>query len=335
MLVVMVGGLFFIFQDRHPVPETEREPRDSNQVLSQIEQEINSALKSGGINPDRYDEIDHELLQLEEKNIEPERIAALRALMAKIEVGGRTPQQPKSKSEESPSYQTPVQSNPTPAQLPESPPPQPQSEPEPQPEAQASCQSNPNPVFTNHITDTSKINYIAPPPTLGGGPSLKTHSYIGTDHARVPVYAPVDMTLAAGSYYVYGPYGLDFRVSCEVKVRFGHITEPIEEIKSVFPDTPAQDSKDQKIDHEIFFKAGDLIAYTTGTSAAGNWDFGVYNSTVRNRYADDPDWNNSAIYTSAVCSFGYFIPGLKSVYVTKFNPDILGGNPPHGESFCQ
>ena len=122
------------------------------------------------------------------------------------------------------------------------------------------------------------------------------------------------MTLITGAHTVDGPYGFIFRVSCEVQLRFGHITEPIQEIKDVFPSTPAQDSRDQKIDHEIFFKAGEVIAYTTGTEMAGNWDFGVYNSVTSNRYASDPQWNISATYTTAVCPFDYFHANLKSVY---------------------
>ena len=135
--------------------------------------------------------------------------------------------------------------------------------------AQSNCQSNSSPVFTNHITDMSKVNYIGPPPTMGAGPNLKTHSYIGTDHARVPVYAPATMTLESGSYYVGGPYMIEFLVSCEVRVRFGHITEPVEAIRKLLPSEPKQDSRSQEL-APITFAAGDLVGYTTGTDLAGN-----------------------------------------------------------------
>lgn len=199
--------------------------------------------------------------------------------------------------------------------------------------APASCSSNPNPVFTNHITDINAIQYIGPPPTMGAGPSLKTHSYIGTEHARVPIYAPAAMTLANGSHYVGGPYTMEFQVSCEVRVRFGHVTEPIEAIKKLLPSEPQPDSRTQELS-PVKFIAGELVGYTTGTDMAGNWDFGVYNSATRNRYVDDPTWNNSSVYTTAVCPFNYFAPNLKSFYFSKFNPSALGGNPPHGEPFC-
>lgn len=179
----------------------------------------------------------------------------------------------------------------------------------------------------------SKVSYVAPPPTMGSGPSLKTHSYVGTDHARVPIYAPAAMTTKDGSHYVGGPYMFDFRVSCEVTVRFGHMTDPVDALKRLLPSEPALDSRTQELT-PISFRAGELIGYTTGTDAAGNWDFGVYNSAVSNRYANDPNWNNSAVYTTAVCPFDYFTANLKSEYTAKFNSTILGGNPPHGESFC-
>lgn len=196
------------------------------------------------------------------------------------------------------------------------------------------CTSDPSPVFTNHITDMSKVSYVVPPPTIGSGPSLKSHSYIGTHGAKVPVYAPVAMTLKSGSHYVGGPYMFDFMASCEVTVRFGHITDPMDSIKRLLPAKPNSDSRTQELP-PVGFAAGDIIGYTTGTDAAGNWDFGVYNSSTSNRYASDPKWNNSAIYTTAICPFDYFTPGLKKDYAAKFNSNALGGNPPHGESFCK
>lgn len=196
------------------------------------------------------------------------------------------------------------------------------------------CISNPSPVFTHHITDITKVRYVGPPPTMGSGPSLKTHSYIGTDHANVPVYAPAAMTLEDGSHYVGGPYMFDFKVSCEVTVRFGHMTNPVDAIKKLLPSEPASDSRTQAL-APVSFAAGELVGYTTGTDLAGNWDFGVYNSSVSNRYANDPDWNDSTVYTTAVCPFDYFTPDLKSAYTSKFNSAALGGNPPHGDSFCK
>src|SRR3989344_9590908 len=196
-----------------------------------------------------------------------------------------------------------------------------------------SCITNTSPIFIAHITDMSKGSYVVAPPTMGSGPSLKPHGYIGTNGARVPVYAPVAMTVKAGSHYVGGPYMFEFQISCEVTLRFGHITDPVDALKKLLPAEPKEDSRTQELSG-VSFVAGELIGYTIGTSMAGNWDFGVYNAMVRNRYADDPDWNNSSVYTTAVCPFDYFTSDLKAAYTVKFNSTILGGNPPDGESFC-
>lgn len=199
------------------------------------------------------------------------------------------------------------------------------------------CSDNSQPIFIHDITDVSKINYIAPPPTMGAGPSLKTHAYIGTDHIRVPIYAPADIRLATGSYYENGPYTLVFQVSCQVSIRFNHITEPSAAIKAAFPALPAgpNESRYQDLSAHPSFKAGDLIGYTTGTSESGNWDFGVYNSTVKNKYYNDPTWGDTVVNTTAICPFDYFPANLRAGYVSKFNSTILGDNPPDGESFCK
>lgn len=202
------------------------------------------------------------------------------------------------------------------------------------PESKQNCASDVSPTFTRDITDMSKVRYIVPPPTMGSGPSLKPHSYMGTDGQNVPIYVPAAVTLESGSHYIGGPYMIEFQASCEVTIRFGHITNPVEAIKNLLPKEPQPGSQTQELS-PIDFAAGELIGYTTGTSQAGNWDFGVYNSTVSNRYADDPDWDNSSVYTTAVCPFDYFVPSLKSIYQAKYDSYALGGNPPHGESFCQ
>lgn len=197
----------------------------------------------------------------------------------------------------------------------------------------SSCTSE-RPVFTHHITDITKIDNIVIPPNFSQG-DLKTHNYIETDHVRVPVYAPADMVLTTGSYYVVGPYRFDFQVSCDVTIRFAHVTEPIQELREVLPETPANDSRDQQVERQIRFKAGDLIGYTTGTSVAGNWDFGVYDATTKNKYATDGRYSFSQTYTTAVCPYDYFTPELRAAYAAKFNVRPNGGMQPDGLSFCQ
>ena len=397
-LLMVIGGSVALIASQSAKQRSDEKTGaalDPTSVLAELEHELSLAVKSGGISPDEHERITTELDRLTEAGASAERIAKMRELLARLDVGGsrassvvRSTHQSQSPTStlkppppapasplHSPSSPTPIAPSFDFFSLPlydrtvcpdssegnevfvragvryrlddevrrwaeefcgpnakksliPPPPPQPSGPPQP------ACESNPTPVFTDHITDMSKVNYIGPPPTMGAGPNLKTHSYIGTDHARVPVYAPADMTLESGSHYVGGPYMVEFRASCEVKVRFGHMTEPVEKIKNLLPSEAKPDSRTQEL-APIHFAAGELVGYTTGTDVAGNWDFGVYNSTVRNRYVDDPAWNWSAINTTAVCPFDYFPPEMRAAYVAKFNSAALGGNPPHGEPFCR
>ncbi|MBI4023005.1 hypothetical protein HY375_02485 [Candidatus Berkelbacteria bacterium] len=196
------------------------------------------------------------------------------------------------------------------------------------------CQSNASPTFTHHITDLTKVSQVIPPPTKAGT-DLKPHGYVDTQLTSVPVYAPIVATLDSGAYYQEGnpggEYLLIFRVSCEVTFRFDHITGPIQSIKDAFP-IKQSDTRTTAPTTSLSFAAGEQIATTTGT-IYGIWDFGVYNTTVSNRYASDPAWNWSDNATTAVCPWGYYSSTMYAQYKALFGS--LSGNPPHGESFCR
>ena len=234
---------------------------------------------------------------------------------------------------ETASVSTPVSNTPTSTQS--SPP---ASTPTPTDDSSSSCQSNTNPSFTAHVTDLSKVTSIAIPPRIIGG-DLKAHSYINSEHQRVPVYAPAAMKMIGGVHLSHGDdpsdYGMDWQISCEVKIRIGHITEPVQAIKDLLG-APVADSRNGKFFNPptLSVAAGELIGYTTGTAAAGNWDFGVYNSSTSNRYASDPDWNWSTIYTTAVCPYNYYSSGFKSSYTSKYIQDF-GVSTLDGPFFCQ
>jgi hypothetical protein len=146
------------------------------------------------------------------------------------------------------------------------------------------CTSNPDPVFTHEFTDTTKIVEISPSGFWITPEIFKGHSFIWTEGNNVPLYAPVDMTLRSGVFNIennQSQYILYFEVSCEVTIRFGHVHEPINAIKEVFPDVPREDTRGYAVER-IDFKAGDLIAHTRGNDPSGNWDFGVYNTDKPN-----------------------------------------------------
>ncbi|MEK7540160.1 MAG: fibronectin type III domain-containing protein [Patescibacteria group bacterium] len=145
------------------------------------------------------------------------------------------------------------------------------------------CTSNQSPEFSADITDLSLVNDIVPPPSFSG--VLKTHSFINTELTRVPVYAPMAADLLSGAYYLEGnpggEYILRFQATCEIQFMFDHMTDPKDEIRSVFADEPKDNTTDEYPTSAVSVAAGELIGYTTGTQY-GIWDFGVYNSEAQN-----------------------------------------------------
>jgi len=161
------------------------------------------------------------------------------------------------------------------------------------------------------------IDYIVPPGSPSGS-KIASHTYLKTaGGAKIPIYAPADSVLIDGSFGE--DYGLTFHVSCEVFYILGHITEPIDAIKN------AVDAWDGENPILMEFKAGDLLAYTSGTVAINVFDFGLYNINHSNEVV------NSARYTAggwskdynADCPYDYFADGIKSGYYNKFA--TLGG----------
>lgn len=197
------------------------------------------------------------------------------------------------------------------------------------------CESNTEPVFTHHITDITAVNDVQMPPRFVGE-FLKTHSYIGTGDIRVPIYAPTDMILSSGTLYADPGhpenYMLDFNVSCEIRVRYDHVTEPVESIVNQFPLEAQPTSQTIPVKERISFAAGEVIGYTT-RSQHGNWDFGVYDNTHTNVFASDPEFDHSETYTTAVCPFDFFTPELQQAYYDK-RIERGGDDQRVLESFC-
>lgn len=195
------------------------------------------------------------------------------------------------------------------------------------------CTSNKSPTFTNHITNMTKVTKVSPPPMLLGS-GLKTHSYLSVT-GKVPVYAPAAATLESGAYYLEGnpggEYILTFDVSCEVRFRFDHVVSPVQKIRDALNQSPQSDTRSNKPTQTVSVAAGEQIGETTGTVNLV-WDFGVYNSATTNKYAGDPTYNSSDIYTTAVCPFDYFSAAMRTAYSSKFGP--INDQTPVTTEFC-
>lgn len=190
--------------------------------------------------------------------------------------------------------------------------------------------SNPSPVFTHYLVNPDSIKGIVPPGSISDN-TVAEKSYMfmknsGTANPDyVGIYAPVDMRLVAIAYRTsqgQNQYLLMFQVSQEVKIRLDHIDFPVEAIRNAGPSSPDpnNDTHTTPPSKTVEFKAGDLIAYSNGTTS-GVWDYGVSNSTYENNFVNMARYRNSKQdyeELHSVCPFKYFEPSVKSKYEALF-----------------
>lgn len=193
------------------------------------------------------------------------------------------------------------------------------------------CASNPAPIFSHDITDISRISQITPPGTIFDNGIVKSHSYLWIeDGKQVPLYAPIDMKLAAGSYYTQGSVShflLFFQVSCEVEIKFDHVLDPVQAIRAVLPTEPVlNDSRTKAPSEFVSFKAGDIIGYTPGNTQSHNWDFGVYNTTVYPNAITNGVEHLEDIDKRADCAYDYFDSSKAERYRDLFLVEIGGSS---------
>src|SRR3989338_3126752 len=94
ILLVAGVGIWFIAQRNDDKSQnydfnfSEGQSEDPYLVLAEIEKQMPLALQSGGIHPDTYKEINDKLDALEAVGVDKDRINAVRASLAQLEVGG-------------------------------------------------------------------------------------------------------------------------------------------------------------------------------------------------------------------------------------------------------
>ena len=181
--------------------------------------------------------------------------------------------------------------------------------------------SNPSPVFTHHLTDLDKIRGIVPLGSISGG-TIAEKSYLmnktgpNGEPLEIPVYAPVDMHLTELAYragQADGEYLLLFQVSREVRIRLDHITDPVDAIRDVGPDSPGNSTITSPPSDDVHLEAGDLVGHTTITTPSGSWDFGLTNTTVENEFVNMERYRSDEALgpLEADCPYEYLEPSLQ------------------------
>jgi hypothetical protein len=200
-------------------------------------------------------------------------------------------------------------------------------------------ESDPTARFTEAPTDLSLIRSILSSGTAAGG-VIKPHSYLFTNDAangqgktRVPIYAVADYVLTSIAYYNEGTaseYLIFFDVTCEISFKYDHVEEIVPKIESVAPAVPSDGSSTARTE-PISFKAGELIGYSRGAGGKDPWDFGAYDLTHTNQFANQERYVKGGMSQSlhTVCPYEYFVEPLRSQMLAKIGTySAFGVNDP-------
>ncbi len=177
----------------------------------------------------------------------------------------------------------------------------------------------PSVQFTENVTELSRISAIAPP----GAPNtaeIKPHSYFFVSGSTpINLYAPTQATLEQMAFYReqnISQYLLVFRVSATVTFRLDHIYNPVTAIVNAGPQNPSDNTMTSAPNSLVVIAAGGSI----GTTTASVWDFGVYDTTITNTFANQARYVNNFMDNAlhGVCPYNYFSSALKPTYEAKF-----------------
>ena len=80
-------------------------------------------------------------------------------------------------------------------------------------------------------------------------------------------------------------------------------------------------SRTEDVRPAIQFEAGELIGYTSGTGSGccGVWDFGVYNTSRPNEFANPARTQRPWPWKYGDCPYGYFIEPLRAQFYSLLN----------------
>ncbi len=173
--------------------------------------------------------------------------------------------------------------------------------------------------FTHHITDLTTIDSIIPPVFRNSRGTMPTTLINIT--GKVPLYMPTSGKLTQGSYH--NEQGAQFYmwevdIGCGTTIVFDHVTEPVEKIRKLFPNTPRDDSRTDSFGIPLKMDAGELVGYTTGSVNAHNWNFAVYDSSERNYLWARQEFKNMPKYYTQVCPFMLYDNQMAKAYKEKF-----------------
>ncbi|WP_430965437.1 hypothetical protein [Spongiimicrobium sp. 2-473A-2-J] len=183
--------------------------------------------------------------------------------------------------------------------------------------------SNPNVRFTASFTDLDDIQHIEPLGELQAFHNFSAHTYvfIKPEVTEVPIYAPVDMDLINVTSDGVD-FQLVFKASCEVALRFGHVTNPIPSIRNLVVGQGISMFEGQP-PTLLPVSAGEQIGTTSGTAQAKSFDFGVYHSERPLTFLNNDRFHPVETFRYSSCPYDYFTSDLSSQMYDLFGPKPL------------
>lgn len=195
--------------------------------------------------------------------------------------------------------------------------------------ASAAADCNPSTVrFTANLIDPGKVSGVAPiGGQTGSGGVVAVRSYVFPLRSlvgqRVPLYAPVDMTLTGAARYKlpqapanYEPeFSLEFTVRCGVSLKLYHVKAISDRLATVVPATVTPSSATDSV-KPLAVKAGEQIGWWIGGEKSVAFDFWVDNAKVTNAFITPQRYLRSN-YLHAVCPYSFYVEPLRRVWLAK------------------
>lgn len=201
-------------------------------------------------------------------------------------------------------------------------------------------------TFTQPIFDPEMVSNITPLGELMGGYeeatalagvmiNLKPEAYAGGKD--IEVKAPTDMKLESYAHFIDPNDGgknwaLIFQISPQIKIRFDHITRVPQKVIDATTTTPKNNSAEEYPKNKISFKAGEVIAYTSGTKMAHNWNIYLTDTRNKNNFINSEryqtDMGGQRLLT-ARCPFDFYPDEMKNKFMK-----LMGYNKPGQSQSC-
>ncbi|MEK6968489.1 MAG: hypothetical protein AABX51_07730 [Nanoarchaeota archaeon] len=265
------------------LPQEINQQESLDATYEAIKSQLNIALKSGGITPEAYGNMENQIGQLGNQGYDAARIIELRSMLSRLSVGG----QPQTNLNPN-NYSKPIEktsaiilwgfngnkwvSNGVPP----------------------AC---PDPFVFQSPVDLNLVSSILYPGQVRGG-DFKPHGGFRTDGALGPieVKAPLDGYIVDvakfndenGINYVF-----DVQHPCGIMYRFGHLGAVPPKLEAIFNNAPKREFGDSRTFavEPVFVKTGETIA--TNTQKGTGFDWGVYDLRKENDASKDPQFREA------------------------------------------